>query len=507
MLTKNDLAMLESQGISRLQIEMQAERLARGFPFPRIVASASVEKGITDVSSVEQLKYINEWDEYLQGNHRVLKFVPASGAASRMFKAIYEFIAASRNEPAAPEEKEFFGKIKQFAFYQALNQACLVATDQRLTKCLWAGKYKIVASILLENHGLNYGQLPKGLLLFHSYQHGDARTAVEEHMAEGAMYARNLAGEVNLHFTVSTGHEQLFKDFVEKKKEIYEDKFSVKYNITFSCQKSSTDTIAAGENTIPLRNPGGTLMLRPGGHGALIENLNEIDADIVFIKNIDNVTPDSLRYSTVIYKKVLAGVLVSLQKQIFAYLNLIDSGKYSHRQVGEMISFLQDKLFTRRSDIKFLEDTELILYLRKKFHRPIRVCGMVRNESEPGGGPFLAVNPDGTTSPQIIESAQIDLSDPSQKEFFEQGTHFNPVDLVCGLKDHLGNKYHLPDYVDKDAGFISEKSKGGRLVRALELPGLWNGAMSDWNTVFVQVPSDTFTPVKIVNDLLRPEHQ
>lgn len=260
------------------------------------------------------------------------------------------------------------------------------------------------------------------------------------------------------------------------------------------------------DNT-PFRDKNGNLLFRPGGHGALIENLNDVDADVVFVKNIDNVVPDSFKCSTVIWKKVLAGVLVTLQEKIFGYLNLIETGKYSHSQIEEMIHFLQNELCIRKPDIKDLEDAELILYIKSKLLRPIRVCGMVKNVGEPGGGPFLAVNPDGTVSLQVLESSQIDMNDPQKKALFEKGTHFNPVDLVCAVKNHKGEKYNLPDYVDKNTGFISHKSKDGRELKALELPGLWNGAMSNWNTVFVEVPISTFNPVKTVNDLLRPEHQ
>ncbi|MDR1356726.1 MAG: DUF4301 family protein [Tannerellaceae bacterium] len=504
-LTPNDSGLLASKGIPETQIEEQLEYFATGFPSPEIVASASIERGITVVARDEQLDCIKAWDEYLLKNHKIVKFVPASGAASRMFKNLYEFIGAQYDKPSTPAEKDFFGNIRKFAFFDALNKAC-AATGMTVSECIKEGRHKDVASTLLESRGLGYGQLPKGLLLFHSY-HGCKRTAVEEHLAEGAMYAKNSAGDVNIHFTVSPEHEPLFVSCLEQKQEIYEDKFSVKYNITFSHQKPSTDTIAAGMDNLPFRDRDGNLVFRPGGHGALIENLNDMEADIVFIKNIDNVTPDSLKYATVVYKKTLAGLLITLQNKIFNYLRIIDSGKYSHRQVEEMIHFLHNSLCIRKSDIKHLEDAELILYLKKKLHRPLRVCGMVRNESEPGGGPFLVAGVDGTVAPQILESSQINLDNPEQKSIFEQGTHFNPVDLVCALRDHRGNKYNLPAHVDPNAGFISLKSKDGRPLKALELPGLWNGAMSDWNTVFVEVPIETFTPVKTVNDLLRREHQ
>jgi hypothetical protein len=251
----------------------------------------------------------------------------------------------------------------------------------------------------------------------------------------------------------------------------------------------------------------GKLLFRPGGHGALIENLNDLDADVVFIKNIDNVVPDRLKDDTVTYKKLIAGVLVTLQRKAFEYLRLLDGGQYTHEQLEEIIRFVQQDLCCRKADIKQLEDAELVIYLRQKLNRPMRVCGMVKNVGEPGGGPFLAYNSDGTVSAQILESSQIDMNDPAKKAMFEKGTHFNPVDLVCAVRNYKGEKFDLTRYVDKATGFISHKSKNGRELKALELPGLWNGAMSDWNTVFVEVPLATFNPVKTVNDLLREQHQ
>ena len=257
----------------------------------------------------------------------------------------------------------------------------------------------------------------------------------------------------------------------------------------------------------PFRDEKGRLVFRPGGHGALIENLNDLDADVIFVKNIDNVVPDRLKDDTVTYKQLIAGVLVTLQERAFEYLRLIDSGKYTHEQIEEMIRFVQQELYCRRSDIKNLEDADLVLYLKSKLNRPMRVCGMVKNVGEPGGGPFLAYNQDGTVSLQILESSQIDMKDPAKKAMFEKGTHFNPVDLVCAVRDYKGNKFDLTKYVDPNSGFISYKSKNGKDLKALELPGLWNGSMSDWNTVFVEVPLSTFNPVKTVNDLLREQHQ
>lgn len=506
MWDKNDMEQLRDKGITEQQIEEQLDCFEKGFPFLEIIASASTEKGIMSVPKEEQPVYLNAWENYLTYDKKIMKFVPASGAASRMFKDLFAFLSSDSPEPDTPFLKDFFDKLPHFAFYHVLNAKCLENEKKSITSLLTSGNHKAVISNLLEPKGLNYGQLPKGLLLFHTYP-GKTRTAMEEHLVEGAKYAKNNTGEVNIHFTVSPEHKQLFENLVAASKDLFEEKYSVAYDISFSVQKSNTDTIAVDIHNKPFRETDGKLLFRPGGHGALIENLNDIDADIVFIKNIDNVVPDSFKYATIIYKKIIAGILVTLQYKIFQYQKLIEGGKYTHAQVEEMIHFLQNELCIRNPEIKYLEDAELILYIKNKLHRPLRVCGMVRNVGEPGGGPFLAVNSDGTHSPQILESTQVDMSDPEKKALFEKGTHFNPVDLVCGLKDHNGKKYNLPDYVDKNTGFISYKSKDGRELKALELPGLWNGAMSDWNTVFVEVPIETFNPVKTVNDLLRPEHQ
>lgn len=506
MLTTNDQQVLLKKKISEEQLKEQLACFTKGFPFLDIKASASVQKGIKTVSEQDKNFYIKAWNTYSTQDKTILKFVPASGAASRMFKDLFEFLSASYTVPTTDFEKKFFTEIERFAFYQALNKACLTNEGKEIPALLAEGKHKRVVANLLEKEGLQYGLLPKGLLLFHTYPDG-ARTAMEEHLVEGALYAKNKSGEVHIHLTVSPEHQRLFESLVKEKQSVYEQTFGVTYRISFSNQHPSTDTIAADKQNLPFREADGTLVFRPGGHGALIGNLNEMDADVVFIKNIDNVVPDHFKESTVTYKKVIAGILIELQRQIFDYLKLIDSGEYTHEQVEEMIHFLQKELCIKNPETKLLEDAELVLYIKRKLMRPLRVCGMVRNVGEPGGGPFFAVNPDGTISLQILESSQVDMHDPDKKALFEQGTHFNPVDLVCALKDLNGKKYNLPDYVDKSTGFISQKSKDGRELQALELPGLWNGAMSDWNTVFVEVPIDTFNPVKTVNDLLRPQHQ
>lgn len=507
MLTHEDKELLAKKGISEEKIAEQLACFEKGFPFLKLSAAASVENGgIMRADEKECEQYLAAWDAYKDGDKKIVKFVPASGAASRMFKNMFEFLGADYDKPTTDFEKKFFDHIHDFAFYNDLNAACMDNTGKNIDALLSEQDYKAIVSNLLEAAGLNYGALPKGLLKFHRYADG-VRTPLEEHLVEGALYAAGKNGEVNVHFTVSTEHRALFEKLVAAKVGEYEAKYGTKFHISFSEQKPSTDTVAADMDNKPFRDKDGKLLFRPGGHGALIENLNDLDADIVFIKNIDNVVPDRLKADTVTYKKLLAGVLVTLQKQAFEYLELLDSGHYSHEQLETIIRFVQQQLRCRRTDLKQLEDADLVIYLRKKLNRPMRVCGMVKNVGEPGGGPFLAYNPDGTISLQILESSQIDMKDPEKKAMFEKGTHFNPVDLVCAIRDYKGNKFNLLEHVDKATGFISYKSKNGKDLKALELPGLWNGSMSDWNTVFVEVPLSTFNPVKTVNDLLREQHQ
>lgn len=505
MLTAEDKALLEKKGISEEKIAEQLACFEKGFPFLKLDGAASIEKGILAPAEEEMKAYLEAWDAYMQGEKKIVKFVPASGAASRMFKNMFEFLGAEYDVPTTDFEKKFFDNVHKFAFYGDLNAACEKNNGKGIDALVAEGNYKAVVANLLEAAGLNYGALPKGLLKFHSYEDG-VRTPLEEHLVEGALYAAGKTGKVNVHFTVSTEHRELFKALVEEKVAAYAAKYGVEYLVSFSEQKPSTDTVAADMENKPFRD-NGKLLFRPGGHGALIENLNDLDADVIFIKNIDNVVPDRLKDETVAYKKLIAGVLVTLQKKAFEYLELLDGGQYTHEQLEEIIKFVQTDLCCRKADIKDLEDADLVIYLRKKLNRPMRICGMVKNVGEPGGGPFLAYNPDGTVSLQVLESSQIDMSDPEKKAMFENGTHFNPVDLVCAVRDYKGNKFNLVNYVDKATGFISYKSKSGKELKALELPGLWNGAMSDWSTIFVEVPLGTFNPVKTVNDLLREQHQ
>ena len=505
MLSQDDLKQIAGKGITEAQVTTQLEEFKQGFPFLKLEAAAGIGNGIAAPDGEERSKYIDAWNAYKAEGKKIVKFVPASGAASRMFKDMFAFLNGDQDEPQTDFEKKYFDNIDKFAFYDELDAACLKNEGKGIKQLMAEGNYKAVVANMLEGKGLNYGLLPKGLLLFHKYAEGP-RTPLEEHLVEGALYAASN-GEAHIHFTVSHEHRELFKAKVEEKCDAYAKKYGIKYDVSFSEQKPSTDTIAANPDNTPFRNDDGSLLFRPGGHGALIQNLNDIDADVVFIKNIDNVVPDRLKDDTVTYKQLIAGVLVTLQAKAFGYLRLLDTGSYTHEQLAEMIQFVQRDLCCRKADIKELEDAELVIYLRKKLNRPMRVCGVVKNVGEPGGGPFLTYNQDGTVSLQILESSQIDKSNEQYMRMFTEGTHFNPVDLVCAVKDYKGQPFNLPDYVDKTTGFISSKSKNGRELKALELPGLWNGAMSDWNTVFVEVPIETFNPVKTVNDLLRPEHQ
>lgn len=505
MFTKNDEIILKNRGISAKQIEDQLKSFETGFPYLEIRSAAVPGKGIVQVGNVEVASLLSEWEHYLHSDASIMKFVPASGAASRMFKDLFEFIEGADNEPNNKFMTKFFSEIEKFAFYDDLNAKCVKNNYKNINELINDKQYKTIVENLLLEAGLNYGSLPKGLLKFHSYADGN-RTPMQEHLVEGALYASNASNNVNIHFTVSKEHRALFEKQLNESVANFEKKYGVKYQVGFSEQKPSTDTIGADANNQPFRDKD-ELVFRPGGHGALIENLNDLNGDVIFIKNIDNVVPDSLKDATVTYKKVIAGLLVHIQKQCFAYLHELENESISDAKLAIVAQFCEVRLNNHHQNIKSLSHDELKKYLIGKLNRPIRVCGMVKNVGEPGGGPFLTVNADGTVSPQILESLQINIENEADKEIMLKSTHFNPVDLVCAIKNYKGEKFNLLNYVDKNTGFISLKSKSGKDLKALELPGLWNGAMSDWNTIFVEVPIETFNPVKTVNDLLRVEHQ
>lgn len=504
MFSSDDLQSLAKKGITPEQAQAQLKRFEAGFPHLSIVDSATVGHGIMRLSEVDQRAARQRWREYLESGGEVCKFVPASGAASRMFKSLFAFVDGE--DDVARKGSDVAGvidNIERFAFYPALNEVCEALYGRDVATLRSEGRDKDIVRAIIDGSGLNYGQLPKGLLLFHSYGDG-VRTPLEEQIAEGASTAVVPGGTLHLHFTVSPDHRGLFEKKLSEVVPAAEKKYGIRIEVGLSEQKSSTDTIAANPDGTPFRKDDGGLLFRPGGHGALIENLNDLSSAVVFIKNIDNVVPDAHRGSTVEWKQVLAGELIVIHDQIVRYLRELRGGNCTIERQREMIAFLHHTLQVRDSRMKTLSDADLEEFLLEKLNRPLRVCGMVVNEGEPGGGPFIAVNPDGTSSPQILESHQIA---DEFKDLMAKATHFNPVDLVCYVQDPDGKPYDLRKYVDAATGFISQKSSGGRELLALELPGLWNGAMSDWNTVFIEVPASTFNPVKTVNDLLRPAHQ
>ena len=496
MFTQKDLTQLTARGMAPERVEEQLEAFCTGFPYLAIDRAAVVGDGIRKLDAEKAAELAVLYGKSVC-RLSVEKFVPASGAASRMFKELYEY--AGENKASATVEAVLSG-LEKFAFYEDLAALDIPMKDPK------AVVSAIVGGSPAEGTGLGLGKKPKGLIKFHKYT-GGGRTAMEEHLVEVALYGGSPA---RIHFTVSPEHMDDFKVLVNERLEAFSSKYGVEYEITYSVQEPSTDTIAVNLDNTPFREgdaAAGEILFRPGGHGALIENLNRIDADLIFIKTVDNVVPDHLKGDTVLYKKALAAVALELQQQVFSYLKAIDGGAGKAGDAAfaaEVRQFIEEKLCYR-----FPAGAEPTLAeLRRVLDRPLRVCGMVRNEGEPGGGPFWAetsLGMPGALSLQIAESSQID---PAVREkLMGGGTHFNPVDLVCAVRDFKGNKFDLTQYIDKKTGFISEKSKDGRSLKAQELPGLWNGAMADWNTVFVEVPITTFAPVKTVADLLRPQHQ
>lgn len=506
MLNESDLRTLDARGITPEQLQEQIDRFKTGFPYLKIYDSARPGHGITVLSEAEENKAVERWNEFLTDGGKVTKFVPASGAASRMFKALFAFVDGVDEHPAEGSDVDrLLAGIHNVAFYDELNAVVLRRFGKDVDTLLAEGREKDVISSIISPEGLNYGNLPKGLLTFHHAVQG-TRTPVEEQLMEGAQSARQSDGTVNMHLTVSGSHREAFARKLAEVTPAIEKQMGVKINVGMSEQKASTDTVAVNEDNTLFRD-NDQLVFRPGGHGALIQNLNDIDSEVVFIKNIDNVVPDKLRGATLKYKMVIAGYLMELHDKVIEYINLIDSRSYTEEKLNEICDFLRTAFSFDAPELSTLKGEDLSTYIRVKLDRPMRVCGMVKNEGEPGGGPYITYSSDGSRSLQILESTQIDLSKEENKQMMAKATHFNPVDLVCYVRNAEGKKFDLTRYVDPQTGFISSKSYHGRNLKALELPGLWNGAMSDWNTAFVEVPIETFNPVKTVNDLLRPQHQ
>jgi hypothetical protein len=495
MFSPTDLLQIQNKGITPDQIKDQLILFQKGFPFLEVLKPATYNEGIISLSPEKVTEYGEIYDSQKK-SLSICKFIPASGAATRMFKNLYEY---SANPQLAKDEAEkFIANIKSFAFYSDLQQK---ARENGFS--IDTAEPKQIIDLLLLPDGLNYGNLPKGLIKFHSYNNQN-RVPIEEHLVEGALYACNSNNKVFIHFTLSPEHIAPFRQYVDAVTEDYEKIYPVKFHISYSVQKPSTDTIAADSHNKPFRENDGSLVFRPGGHGALLENLNDLNADIIFIKNIDNIVPDRLKPETTKYKKALAGILIQLQHKIITYLKKdIPENKIS--EIKEFIEAYLGYKFSPAFNGLSLKDKQKKIY--GILNRPLRVCGMVKNSGEPGGGPYWVKGNDRSLSLQIVETSQFNLDDNVQRSILNTATHFNPVDLVIYTKDYRGNKFDLARFTDPQTGFISIKSKDGKELKALELPGLWNGAMANWNTIFVEVPLITFNPVKTVNDLLRKEHQ
>jgi len=506
-LTKKDKEQLAAKGISAKKVAAQIETFIEGIPFVDLKRAAVVGDGIYRFSQEEEQELVAKYNENSK-QLDVLKFVPASGAASRMFKALFHFLDAYNPKDETLETyiertkdkdiKVFADGLEKLPFYADVKSRLKMNNDSKGEEV-----HAFVAALLDEN-ALNYGFYPKGLLPFHQYG-TDTITPFQEHLKEGALYASSN-GESHIHFTISEQHEAMFNFELNEVREKVSQDTNTEFHVDYSFQKSATDTIAVAMDNNPFRNQDGSVLFRPGGHGALIENLNDQDADIIFIKNIDNVAVSRDADAVAQSKKILAGVLLDAQEKAFTYTKELQTGNTD--DLKDIRQFVETKLNARLPEgYSGMSQADQANSLLSKLQRPIRVCGMVKNEGEPGGGPFWITNAKGEGSLQIIESAQIDMDNAEQVAILEDSTHFNPVDLVCGVRNHNGEKYNLLDFVDHKQGFITGKTKDGKELKALELPGLWNGAMAYWNTIFVEVPLVTFNPVKTVNDLLKSSHQ
>ncbi|WP_194851446.1 DUF4301 family protein [Nonlabens antarcticus] len=512
--TEPQLQQLREKQISTTTVEEQLKRFVNGFPVVKLQRAAVIDDGIVTVNDDKRSFYINLYEEKKK-NLDIIKFVPASGAATRMFKFLHEFlqqfdpvvdsINSFVNKKKARELFTFFVGLDKFPFYEEILQA--LKNEDAHWKSLSDREQKVrFVRKMLFKEGFNYTAMPKGLVPFHKYPENIA-TAFEEHLYEASSYATSQ-NKAKLHFTIAPDFRDDFKQEFKRIQEIVELKTGTRFEINFSHQQPHTDTLAVDMKNQPILDENGELFFRPAGHGALLENLNELNADLIFIKNIDNVTVSTFEVEVGDYKKMLAGILLDLQEKSFSYLKLLDIETPSSDMMREMEEFIKDQLqSTLPLDYHKYKMEFQLQAIKERLNRPFRVCGMVQNEGEPGGGPFWVINETGQLSLQIVESAQVDQDNHRQRKIASNCTHFNPVDLVCSVRDYKKDKFDLTEFRDLETGFITRKSRMGTDLKAQELPGLWNGAMAHWNTIFVEVPLITFNPVKNVNDLLKPAHQ
>ena len=504
VLTGEDIRRIEAEGLTEDKVLVQLEFFKMGASPVRLNRACTVGDGITVIPKEKMEELMTIHDE-AAGKGRMLKFVPASGAASRMFREWYRYYD-SRSLDSDPEMgADFALKLNRYAFYDDLR-GTVSRAGYDIADLVKDRKFSVILEYILTVRGLNYAHLPKALLKFHTYTDHN-RTSLEEHLVEAALYVRDAKGVCRVHFTVSKEHESDVENYFSNVRRYYENSYNIKFDLRISTQLASTNTIAVDMDNRPFRDSGGMLVFRPGGHGALLKNLNAIDGDIIFLKNIDNVVPDRLKGITVQYKKILGGYLVKIQKKVFKYLHLLSSGEVDKKFLSKTASFCEKELnIVFPPGFDGFTDVERKDFIVNRLNRPLRVCGMVKNVGEPGGGPFWLDKEDGTQSLQIIESDQVDMGSEQQSKIWTSATYFNPVDLVCGVRNYKSEKFDLDRFVDRKAILITQKSEEGRNLRALELPGLWNGSMACWNTIFVEVPIETFNPVKTVNDLLRKQH-
>ncbi|MCE5266145.1 MAG: DUF4301 family protein [Deltaproteobacteria bacterium] len=500
-----DRQQIIAHGLSVAEVERQLGIFRRGVPPIRLNRPCRVGDGIVTLPEEERPALLSD-HEGARRTVRLMKFTPASGAASRMFREWYRCLD-SGCFPDGEARAAFARDLPRYAFFPDLKER-VAAAGGEVESWLRNGEDAALLRFILTGEGLDYGSLPKALLKFHACPDGN-RTALEEHLVEAAQYARDAGDLSRIHFTVSREHEGAVRSFLSRIVPAYETRIGTRFAIGLSTQDPETDTIAADPECRPFRGEDGRLVFRPGGHGALLANLDTLDADVIFLKNIDNIVPDRLKAETVLWKKLLAGYLVRLQAEIFTCLRVLEAKSVAEGELARIADFC-----TRRANISLPDDfrdgssSEKRAHLFGRLNRPLRVCGMVKNEGEPGGGPFWVDDPDGKggSSLQIVEEPQIDPRDPGQRAVWSKATHFNPVDLVCGVRDFRGRKFALAEFVDPATTVITRKSEKGRELLALERPGLWNGSMAFWNTVFIEVPIATFNPVKTVTDLLRPQH-
>ena len=501
--TEADARRIEKEGLTCEQALAQIDLFKRGVCPVKLNRPCTISDGIITIPEEDVTKMVALYEEAVRKGRSMLKFVPASGAASRMFRDWYIYL--EKGSLDARQRAEFTRDLKRLAFLRDLREVIL-RNGEDLENMMEDNRYADVLAYILTSKGLDYGNLPKALLRFHNYS-DCSRNALEEHLVEASLYAKDAHHMCRVHFTLSEEHQNDVANYLSAIIKDYERNCDVTFDIALSTQKSSTNTIAVDLDNRPFRDQEGELVFRPGGHGALLDNLNRTGGDIIYLKNIDNIVPDRLKPVTVMYKKLLGGYLISLQKDIFRYLRQLDKAEPDEKTLRELSLFCEKRLHLVMP--QWFEDSPLsekCSFIRRMLNRPIRVCGMVRNQGEPGGGPFWVNEEDGTQSLQIIEESQIDSGSTEQKSIWSRATHFNPVDLVCGVRDCRSNEFDLHEFVNKDAYFISQKSEKGRDIKALELPGLWNGSMAFWITIFVEVPVETFNPVKTIHDLLRPQH-